>query len=114
MLGLFAASNPRLGPAARILRSGQRSRQDIPAVGYVLEPRPTNDFEDEDDDEYEDEQRIECANPSLMCSDSLSDGIHHFSFKDAFAAQRQIRGRGWERETLEESSAGDLRGAAAH
>jgi len=29
----------------RILRSGQRSRQNMPAVGYVLEPRPTNDFE---------------------------------------------------------------------
>ena len=30
--------------------------QMVPAVGYVLEPRPTNDLEDEDD-EYEDDSR---------------------------------------------------------
>jgi len=27
----------------------------MPAVGYVLEPRPTNAVENEDDDEYEDD-----------------------------------------------------------
>ena len=28
-------------------------RQNMPAVDYALEPRPTNAVEDEDDDEYE-------------------------------------------------------------
>jgi hypothetical protein len=50
---VYSAAPPRLGHAAEIVRSGQRSRQIMLAVGYALEPRPTNAIEDEDDDEYD-------------------------------------------------------------
>jgi hypothetical protein len=39
----------------------------MPAVGYVLEPRPTNAFEDEDDDEddYESVRAVNREPPTL-------------------------------------------------
>jgi len=46
---------PRLGHAASIVRRGNRRGQIISAACRVLEPRPTNAVEDEDDDEYEDD-----------------------------------------------------------
>ncbi len=44
----FAKSNPRLGHAALRIRQGKPLREDKPAAGYVLEPRPTKAVEDED------------------------------------------------------------------
>src|SRR5579859_723897 len=44
----FAKSNPRLGHAASRIRQGKPLREDKPAAGYVLEPRPTKAVEDED------------------------------------------------------------------
>jgi hypothetical protein len=52
----FAKSNPRLGHAASRIRQGKPLREDKPAAGYGLEPRPTKAVEDEDDDEYENEK----------------------------------------------------------
>jgi hypothetical protein len=42
----FAKSNPRLGHAASRIRQGKPLREDKPAAGYVLEPRPTKAIED--------------------------------------------------------------------
>ena len=50
----FAKSNPRLGHAASRIRQGKPLREDKPAAGYGLEPRPTKAVED--DDEYENEK----------------------------------------------------------
>jgi hypothetical protein len=48
--GEFAKSNPRLGHAASRIRQCNPLREDKPAAGYGLEPRPTKV-------EYEDEKR---------------------------------------------------------
>ena len=41
----------------RYLSDGQARRVEMPAAGYVLEPRPTNAVENEDDDEDESDWR---------------------------------------------------------
>ena len=56
---LFIAPHPRLGHAARIVRLGRREGQIMLAVGYALEPRPTNAVEDEDDED-EDQYDYDC------------------------------------------------------
>jgi hypothetical protein len=64
---LFAASRVRLGHAASIVTRAKRQSQIIPAVCRVLEPRPTNAVEDEDDDEYEhDRRRTPNAEPQTL------------------------------------------------
>ena len=64
----FAKSNPRLGHAALRIRQGKPLREDKPAAGYVLEPRPTKAIEDEDDDEYENEK--DERKPSYLWEDT--------------------------------------------
>jgi hypothetical protein len=53
---LFAASRVPLGHAASIVTQANRRRENMAAACCVLEPRPTKEnIEDEDDDEYEDD-----------------------------------------------------------
>jgi hypothetical protein len=56
---LFAAPHPRLGHAGSIVTRANRQMPMMPAVCSVLEPRPTNVFEEED--EYENDVRRWCA-----------------------------------------------------
>jgi hypothetical protein len=94
MSRVFATRHLRLGHAASLLRRGNRGRG-LPAVGYVLEPRPTK-VEDEDDDEGRGRLRLAAAPllaPSSLLYRNFPDVDVHLTvcaFSNVFNLERTV------------------------
>jgi hypothetical protein len=70
---MFTPPNPRLGHAASIVRRANPRRQIMPAVGYGLEPCPTNAVEDEDENDWRQTQMRTLTEPFDLLQHSFGN-----------------------------------------